>query len=430
MNMLYDSISEYINSLTIIDTHEHLPPCESARNGGVDILGEYLSHYMSSDLISAGLSAAALESAKDAARPILERWDELSPYWEACRHTGYARCLDATVKLVYGEDGINRSTIERLNAAFLDARARGGVYSRVLKQIGKIEQSILDLYYFDCVKGDLPDVDYMVPALNIHALVYPDSTQTLELLKRDTGIKITSFCTYCEAVRATIRKHATAKLLKCALAYQRRLYFGAPDRAEAIREFDEAMDRAAQNASAEYAPFSPGSAFQDSIMHEILRVADEANMTFQFHTGLQEGNGNDINNSDPSLLTNLIFMYKNVTFDLFHISYPFAGKAAVMAKNFPNVTLDMCWAHIMSPRACVTTLLEWLELVPYTKISGFGGDYAFIDAVAGHQQMARDNISRALTIACEQGDMTVNQAKAVGKALLYDNPKRIFKLAD
>lgn len=419
--MSYARLLEYISELTIIDTHEHLPPCEAERDMNNDVLGEYLAHYLSSDLVSAGLPVKRLEWAKRADIPILERFSAIRPYWDACRHTGYARSLNKAVKLIYGIDIIDINTIEALNEAYVATRAQGGAYKRVLKDISKIETSLLDCYYPDSYANDAPDTAYMTPVLNVHAFVRPGSAQFLRKLELDANARITGFDEYVSAVRAAVRKRAGSRLLKCALAYDRSLDFGKPDRERAAREFDCAIARAD-------ADFSPGRAFEDYVMHSILAEANSLGMTFQFHTGLQEGNGNFVNNSDPSLLTNLAFEYSNVTFDLFHISYPFAGKAAVMAKNFPNVTLDMCWAHIMSPRACVNTLLEWLDLVPYTKISGFGGDYCFVDGVAGHQLMARENIARALSIACDDGAMDLDAAQTIAKALLYDNPKRIFML--
>ena len=86
----------------------------------------------------------------------------------------------------------------------------------------------------------------------------------------------------------------------------------------------------------------------------------------------------------------------------------------------------MCWAHIVSPVASRRTLSEWLELFSYTKISGFGGDYMLADGVYGHQYMARKNIAEVLSGKVEDGLFNVQEACRIGRALLYDNPARIF----
>jgi len=169
-------------------------------------------------------------------------------------------------------------------------------------------------------------------------------------------------------------------------------------------------------------------AFQDYMMHFILRLAGRTGYTFQFHTGLQEGNGNLIYHSDPTLLSNLFLEYPDVRFDLFHMSYPYEHALSALAKNFPNVYIDMCWGHIVSPAAAVNALVEWLDAVPANKISAFGGDYCFVDAVYGHQLLARENVARALAIKVEQGVFGVDRACRIGEMLFIDNPMAIFRL--
>ena len=87
------------------------------------------------------------------------------------------------------------------------------------------------------------------------------------------------------------------------------------------------------------------------MLHAILREADRRGLTFQFHTGLQEGNGNVISDSNPVHLTNLFLEYGEVKFDLFHMGYPYVMELGNLAKNFRNVFIDMCWGHIISPEA-------------------------------------------------------------------------------
>ena len=67
-------------------------------------------------------------------------------------------------------------------------------------------------------------------------------------------------------------------------------------------------------------------------------------------------------------MNNLFFLYPRVKFDLFHISYPYQGELSVLAKLFPNVYVDFCWAHIVSPSVSRRTLHEFLEMVPVNKI--------------------------------------------------------------
>ena len=95
---------------------------------------------------------------------------------------------------------------------------------------------------------------------------------------------------------------------------------------------------------------------------------------------------------------------------------------------FPNVYLDMCWAHVISPAAARSALADWLDAVPFNKIMGFGGDYAFVDGVYGHLIMAKENISRVLAEKVELGVFDLERAVQIAEHLLYINPKELFGL--
>jgi hypothetical protein len=110
------------------------------------------------------------------------------------------------------------------------------------------------------------------------------------------------------------------------------------------------------------------------------------------------------------------------------MGYPFQDVVSVLAKNFPNVFIDMAWAHIVSPSASINALADWIDSVPLNKISAFGGDYIFIDAVYGHQYLARQNVSKSLAKKVEEGLMDVDRAKEISKMFFFKNPYNIFKL--
>ncbi|MCB9502019.1 MAG: amidohydrolase family protein [Deferribacteres bacterium] len=124
-------------------------------------------------------------------------------------------------------------------------------------------------------------------------------------------------------------------------------------------------------------------------MHRLVDLAEEFDLPMQIHTGLQAGNGNIITNSNPTHLTQLIMSHPRVDFCLFHGGYPYGGELAVLAKNFPNVYIDMCWSAIISPSYSKRYLHEWIETVPANKILAFGGDYSVVELVYAHSVMAK-----------------------------------------
>ena len=92
--------------------------------------------------------------------------------------------------------------------------------------------------------------------------------------------------------------------------------------------------------------------------------------------------------------------------------------------------MDMCFTHLVSPNTSVNALLEFLDTIPLNKISAFGGDYLFVDGVYGHLHLARENVSKALSIKVSEGLFNIEEAKKIAKMLFYDNPLKIFKIKD
>ena len=139
----YEEILDNTRQIPVIDTHEHLVQSEDLLQGRDDVLQEFLIHYMSSDLISSGLDPEVLAIARDSERDLVYRWKLIEDYWEFCRHTGYARALDDSVREIYGIDGIRGSTIEELGKKFGEAN-RPGHLKEILKDLCNIELAIID----------------------------------------------------------------------------------------------------------------------------------------------------------------------------------------------------------------------------------------------------------------------------------------------
>lgn len=430
MDSVYEKILEYVQGLEIIDTHEHLPSNEhiwlsTRREEHYDVFKEYLSHYFSADLVSAGLPRHDLTRVRDADLPVLQKWDMVEPVWEVARHTGYGRALDLAVRGIYGLNGISRTTIEAVNAAFL-ASLKPGHFRRVLHDLSHIRVSLLD----DIEEGLDSIEDFFKPVFRLDSFVLPGSHEKIRFFERLTGIRMTSLDDWCECCRNTLdivlRKGVIA--LKCGLAYHRPLRFERTPHAAAEAEFHDFLTAIKPHDDRAQIPVL-GVNCQNYMMHYILELANQRGLVYQFHTGLQEGFGNHVAWTDPSLMTNLFMEYPEVRFDLFHLGYPFQQKVSALAKNFANVFIDMCWAHIISPTASIAALVEYLDAVPFNKISAFGGDYLFVDGVYGHQQLARENVSKALAIKVRDGVFGVDRAKEIAHALFYTNPARLFQLA-
>jgi len=423
---LCDILFDEISKMPVIDTHEHLAWQEDRwYNDGNDLLCEYLTHYMKSDVISAGLTQEDFVKLMDQSRSISERWRIVEPFWEASRYTGYGRALDIAARGIYGVKRISSETVEELDRLFR-ANKKPGHFRRVLKELCGIEVSMLD------VAGDRAEgkSDFFRPVWQPQRYIMPsgrDGRDLLKLSERDHAIRVKNLDDWMAALEAEMdyifNLHGV-KTLKSAIAYARTLHFEQIPYSRARAMFADVLDKWICGETEAGFPHE----LQDFMMHYTLKLAGERNMTFQFHTGILEGNGNILKNSDPSLLNNLFLAYPDVDFDLFHMGYPYQGVSCALCKMFPNVFIDMCWSHIISPSACVGALDDFLDAVPYNKISAFGGDYLFVDGVYGHLYLSRLNVSRVLAGKIARGVVSENKALDIAKAMYYENPKRIFKL--
>jgi hypothetical protein len=421
----YTELLEHIQSLNIIDTHEHLP-LESERSMESDVLEEWLEHYFSSDLVSAGLSDEDLKTARDSKQDIRKRWDIVEPYWHAAESTGYGRSLALAARDIYGIETIGAGTIELLNERFQSARSRGGHYDSVLRQKSGIALSIRDEVPAPYRKTDDP----FVFALHVDELICPSDPGRMQKLGQEVDLGVNTLNDWAKVVRRHIERHLDGQsrvvCLKCALAYDRSLSFEKVARADAERDFAELLQDG--NPSDERPPIEAGRALGDYMMHCVCAMADDLRLPIQMHTGIQEGNGNVIRNSDPTLLSNLFLEYGNARFDIFHMGYPYVMETGTLAKIFRNVFIDMCWAHIISPEAARRALVEWLDAVPANKINAFGGDYGFVDGVYGHQLLARQNVAAALAEKVADGSISLSRARELADWMFVDNPKNLFSL--
>ncbi len=433
MSKIYDEIYDFVKDLEIIDTHEHLPSFEHLREKDTDVLREYLQHYLSCDLLSSGLSQDDYEKIMDNKLPIMEKWKLVERYWDYSRNTGYARSLDIAVKTIYDIDKICGDTIEELNKMFLNS-LKPGHFKKVLKEKSKIKISLLHASLFENEKTVFDsnlkcDRDIFRDVYPIDGIVFPQMGDDILRIEKQSGITICSFDDLLEAAIKLLNNALNhgAIALKSALAYQRSLHYERVTKYEAEKDFNDFFKYKHMGT---YLPqVCPlGKNYQDYMMHYMLRLAGKKNLTVQFHTGIQEGNGNILSHSDPSLLSNLFQEYPDVDFDIFHMGYPYQNVVAALAKIFPNVFIDMCWAHIISPRDSINALASWIDSVPVNKISAFGGDYVFIDGVAGHQHIARENVSKSMARKVEEGAFDVGRAKEISRMIFYENPLRIFKL--
>ena len=419
----FQALHEAIAAIPLIDTHEHIKP-EATLAGRTWSLFDFLEHYVSSDLVSAGMSREALEKLRQPGNGLSleERWNLMAPYWPFAKTTGYGRAMTAYMRDLFGIDDINETTWAELSRRINDARSRPGWYRTVLKDKANIDCSLVITWPGEPVAVDRAFFR-AVPILDHYAI--PGTRAELEQLEKEAACSIQTLdqlLTAQETMLDAFTRQGIAAV-KIFLAYRRTLRFDRVSKTEAARVFDRIWLSPTQDLA-----FDDLKPLQEFMTRTLIGRADERGLPIQFHTGLQEGYGNYLANSNPTLLTNVIMEFSDARFDLFHAGYPFTGELAAMAKYFPNVSADLCWVQAISPHVFKRTLHEWLDTIPANKIFAGGGDSNYVEGAYGHCTLARRLVAEVLAERVEQGAMDRAGALWYAGRILRENAREFFPL--
>jgi len=439
--VIKESIRSAIEDIRIVDTHEHIM-AEAERNDYALDFSYLFAHYNSSDLVSAGMPPRLMEAVRlpmyryrvaynkrmrlgrvipEPEREDMsleERWQALEPYWEAIRNTAYARQTLITARDIFDVDDLNKDTYVQLSQAIADSR-RPGWYHHVMKEKAGIDVSVIDVHTTDV------DRDLFAPVVRLDHFIAVGSRVELGYLEEETGFAIHSLDDLVKAMCGALEQHVAngAAGVKSGLAYRRTLRYDKVSRHEAEIVFNRIASHLGEGPS-----WAEAKPLQDYMMHQVIRAAIDIGLPIQIHTGLQEGNENIITNSNPTHLINLFIEYREAKFDLFHGGYPYVHEWATLAKNFANVYPDLTWVHIISPEIGRRLLHELIETVPGNKIMAYGGDSLTVEMAYAHSRMARDVVARVLSEKVDEGYMGEEEAIALGRKMLRDNPAALFKL--
>ena len=411
-------IRKAIDTLRVVDTHEHLTGPKGITQSGMFDFMLLFHHYADDDIKSAGMSKPMFETLLKDSLNIPQKWAIMKPYWEKSFNTAYNRVVQLTADKLFGIKTIDENTVTELSARIRKAY-QGDWYHTVLSEKCRIDYLILD--GTDRSFGDKSMFRYTKKFDYFQF----DSRKKVEQVAGKQGVTVQTVDDLVKSMSLEFEKALAEGFvtIKNATAYFRSQYYeDVPrDRAEGI------LNMLLTNPDKVF-PFSTVKPLSDFMMHRLLELARKYNMPVQIHTGLQAGDGNYIENSNPSLLANLFLQYRDVRFILFHGGYPFGGELASLAKNFRNVYIDLCWLYIISPAYSERYLNEWLETVPAGKIMAFGGDYENVENIYGHLLFAREIVGNVLVEKVRKRYFTEEEAIKIARMMFHDNAAGLFKL--
>ncbi len=400
-----------------INSHSHMLSETERLGREVDAIVLFGHAYPLSDLRSAGMSEAEAQRALQPGLPLAERWRIWEAYWPSVRFTGYSQSILEAFGDLFGVHEFTAETVGRLSE-LIQAQATPGFYKRILRERCKIETTVMQM-------DDLVDVDREIfipmPRLNRFSMV--DSLDKLRAIERDYGVSIGSLGEHVQAIQGACNtwKGLGVAGVKLSQSYHRRMDFTERNARDAESVFQRLL---AGEHPGLHTP--EGRLLEDYLVFECCRAAAAADLTIQFHLGLRAGNWGGLEGSTPAPMVELFRAFPEARFDLSHSGFPYLNEGGILAKTFPNVYLNLSWIHIVSPMGVRAALREWLQMVPYNKIIGFGDDVYYPEVVYGHLKMARQTVAMALAEAIDESVCTEEEALDVAHAMFYGNPKKLY----
>jgi len=401
---LYDAFA----AAEIVDAHEHLCPEKEYLEG--EYSGAHLfGHYLRRELVSAGMPQEYVEGLllRRGYQPVEEWWPKISPYWERVKEGSYARSLRIAVRDLYGIEDINDRTIREL-AEKVRADNRPGLYGRVLREKCNIRVALT------CVRHTQFQDDPLLRPVIYVLLVNPigSTWESVQRFGQAEGVGIRSLDDLVEAQRRKLTRLKQEGAVGFKVTSTRRT---EPTEAQAR----EVLEQIKTVGISEH----PTPLF-DYLFWKLLETAGKLEVPVAVHAGVW----GDFRTLDPKWAIPYAMRCPDTHFDLFHLGIPDVDDAIIIAKNFPNVSLNLCWTYILSQRIALEAIGRILDLVPINKVIGFGGDYWVIQKIYGHLVMARETLARAFARRIADGDLTEDRAVEIGLLWLRDNPARIYHL--
>jgi glucuronate isomerase len=413
-NLVRDLTAAF-DSLPLIDPHSHIDPHAPVSKSLDDILGY---HYYTELAHSAGMSQAPLAkdvSSRDRVRAILGHMDRFD------NTAQYGWFVDIARTFL----GFTGTRVTAADAdALYDAAEKAFAQKDWEKQVfakTKLEKIFLTNEFDDPLEGF--DTSVYVPCLRTDALVFQmDRPETRNRLVKATGVEVGDAASLRLAL-AKMFLHFTRKGAKaCAISL--------PPHFAPVKFDDEFLYE--QMHFGGFQDLAPG------IFWMLAEFCREFKLPFDLMIGVNRQvypggvfQGQDLFDQRTSLIQykNLFNAFPTVTFPVSVLSSGQNQELCSFAWIFPNVVTSGHWWYSNIPSFIRKDLTERLQAVPKTKQIGYYSDAYKLEFVAPKCGMYRRILAGVLADEfVRPGVMTETDAVALGKRLLLDNVKEIFRI--
>ncbi len=413
-NLVCD-LTAALGEIPLIDPHSHIDPLRPVSKSLDDILGY---HYYTELAHSAGMSQAPLAkdvSPRDRVRAIVEHMDRYD------NTAQYGWFLDIARTFL----GFTGTKIAATDAdALFDAAEKVFAqpdWEQQVRAKTKLEKIFLTNEFDDPLEGF--DTSVYVPCLRTDTLVFNlDRADTRERILKATGIQIVDAATLRMAI-ATIFLHFTRKGAKaCAISLP-------PDFEPAHYDDEYIYEQIRFHDCRDLAP---------GLFWIVAEFCREFRLPFDLMIGVNRRvytngvyRGQDLFDQRTSLIQyrRLFNAFPEVTFPVSVLTSAQNQELVAYSWIFPNVVPNGHWWYSNVPPYIRKDLTERLSAVPKTKLIGYYSDAYKLEFVLPKYAMYRRILAGVLADEyVRPGVLNETEAVALGKRLLRDNVKDVFKV--
>lgn len=395
---LVQSLTAAFEAIPLIDPHSHIEPLSPVSKSLDDILGY---HYYTELAHSAGMSQKLL--AKDA--DPRERCREIVKFMDRYDNTAQYRWFVEICRAFLGFEG-DRVTEKDADALF-DASVKTFAAKDWEQQVfakTNLEKIFLTNEFDDSLDGF--DTEKYVPCLRTDTLVFKFKEPGVrERLAKVTGIDADDLPSLKKAIRALFERFVAKGAKACAISLP-------PD----------------------FAPTKDGN----SIFWMLAENCREFGLPFDLMIGVNRRvyengvfQGQDLFDRRCSLIQyrELFNAFPDVTFPISVLTSGQNQELVAYSWIFPNVVPNGHWWYSNIPAYIASDLRERLQGVPKTKLVGYYSDAYKLEFVLPKYSMYRRILARTITDEfVRPGTLSETEGVALGKRLLRDNVREIFKV--
>ena len=172
-----------------------------------------------------------------------------------------------------------------------------------------------------------------------------------------------------------------------------------------------------------------------SYVNEVFLSALEKHgqeIVFQFSLGAEPlpfETGSRLSQQTIAQIAEMIARHPKLPFQCFLASRHANQSLCTLARELPNFSLAGYWWHNFFPDVIRQLITERLDMLPANKQVGFFSDAYCVEWTYAKAVLVRKQMARVLAEKIDQGQYSWEDALAVARAILFESPQSLLRMA-